>query len=105
MGEEVERLEDHAQPPAHGHRLDGRIGDHLAVEEHVTVVDVLEQVDAAQQGRLARPRGADERDRLVLGDQQVDAAQDGLVAVGLGHAADLEHRGHAARRLRCRRST
>jgi hypothetical protein len=74
MGEEVEGLEDHAQPPTHGHRVDGRIGDHLAVEEDVTVVDVLQQVDAAQQRRLARTRCADERDRLVLGDQQVDAA-------------------------------
>ena len=34
--------------------------------KHVAVVDLLEQVDAAQQRRLARAGGADQRHRLVL---------------------------------------
>ena len=54
--EEVERLEDHPEPAAHLDRIDGRVGDDLAVEQHVAVVDLLEQVDAAQQRRLARAR-------------------------------------------------
>ena len=66
--EEVEGLEDEAEPAPDRHRLDRGVGDHLAVEEDVAVVDLLQQVDAAQQGRLARPRGADQRDRLVLAD-------------------------------------
>ena len=64
--EEVEGLEDHAEPAAHGDRVDRRVGDDLAVEQHVAVVDLLEQVDAAQQRRLARARRADQRDGGVL---------------------------------------
>ena len=70
------------------------IGDRLAVEVDVAVVDLLEQVDAAQQRRLARARGADQRDRLVLADRQVDPAQHLALAVVLRDAAQLEDGGH-----------
>ena len=60
--EEVVGLEDDAEAPADRHRLNRRVGDHLAVEEDVAVVDLLEQVDAAQQRRLARAGGADQGD-------------------------------------------
>ena len=96
--EEVVGLEDEAEPAADRDRVDRGVGDHLAVEEDVAVVDLLQQVDAAQQGGLARARGADQRHRLVLGDLQVDAAQHLALAEGLGHAADLEDRRRAHHR-------
>ncbi len=45
-----------------------RVGDVDAVQQDLAVVDLLQQVDAAQQGRLPRAGGADQRDDLVLGD-------------------------------------
>ena len=68
--EQVVGLEDEPEPAADRDRVDRGVGDHLAVEEDVAVVDLLEQVDAAQQRRLARARGADQRDRLVLADRR-----------------------------------
>ena len=73
--EQVVGLEDEPEPAPDPDRVDRGIGDHLAVEEDVAVVDLLEQVDAAQERRLARAGGADQRDRLVLGDLEVDPVQ------------------------------
>ena len=53
--------------------LDAGGGDLLVADEDPAGVDRLEQVDAAQERRLAAPRRADEADDLVLGDGQVDA--------------------------------
>jgi hypothetical protein len=103
--EQVERLEHHAEPPPHRDRLDRRIGDHVAVQEDVAVVDLLQQVDAAQQRRLAGPGRADQRDGRVLRDGQVDPAQHGPLAVRLGHALDVEHRRHRRRRRSQRSSS
>ena len=70
-----------------------RRGDLVAVEHDPTGVDRLEQVDAAEQGRLARARGADEADDLVLGDRQVDPAQDLDAAERLVEALDPDRGG------------
>ena len=48
----------------------------LTVEQDVAVVDLLEQVHAAQQCRLTRPRCPDQRHRLMLVHDEVDATQD-----------------------------
>ena len=56
--------------------VDALGGDLLALDDDPPGVDRLEQVDAAQQRRLAGPGRADEADDLVLGDVEVDAAQD-----------------------------
>ena len=90
--EQVVGLKDEAEPAADLDRVDRGVGDHLAVEEDVAVVDLLEQVGAAQHRRLARAGGADHRDRLVLGDLEVDPVQDLAVAERLGDAAELEDR-------------
>ena len=45
------------------------------VEQDAPVVDRLEQVDAAQQRRLARARGPDEAHDLVLVDGEVDLGE------------------------------
>src|SRR3954469_18839952 len=98
--EQVERLEHDPEPAADAHRIDGRVRDHRPVEQHVAVVDLLEQVDAAQQRRLARARGADQRHGAVLGHRQVDAAQRRRVAVRLGDPAYLEDGRHRRRPIR-----
>ncbi len=92
MREEVVRLKDDTEPPAHADSVDRGIGDHLAVEEDVAVVDVLEQIDAAKERRLAGAGRADQSDGLVLGDLEVDASKDFEIAEGLGHAANFDHR-------------
>jgi hypothetical protein len=90
--EQVVGLEHHAEPAADLVGVDPRIGDVLAVEEHLPVVDGLEQAGAAQQGGLARARAADQRHHLVLAHGQVDPAEDDGVAEGLHDAADVEDR-------------
>ncbi len=71
--EQVERLEDDPDPPPDPVDVDAVGRDLLAFDDDPSGVDRLEQVDAAQQRRLARPRRADQADDLVLGDDEVDA--------------------------------
>ena len=75
-------------------------GDLVALDDDPAGVDRLEQVDAAQERRLARSRRADEADDLVLGDVEVDAAQDLERAERLVQALDraAPRRVHRARR-------
>ena len=63
--EQVVGLEDDAHPAAYGARVDARVGDVAALEPDRPVVDVLQQVEAAQQRRLARARRADQADDVV----------------------------------------
>jgi hypothetical protein len=93
--EEVVGLEDETEPAADRHGVGAGVGDRYPVEVDVAVVDLLQQVDAAQQRRLPRPRRADQRHRLAFADRQVDPAEHLPLAVELGHAAQLEHRGRA----------
>ena len=90
--EQVVGLEDDAHPATHGPGVDPRVGDVLALEEDRAVVDVLEQVEAAQQRGLPRPRRPDQADHVVRLDDQVDAPQHDLVAVGLPQLLRAEHR-------------
>jgi hypothetical protein len=59
--------------------------DLLAQELDPALVDRLEQIDAAQQGGLARARCSDQADDLVLSELEVDALEnldgEGLVQV------------------------
>src|SRR5690606_13817969 len=64
----------------------------LPVDQDVPAVDRLEVVEGAQERRLAGSRGSDEADDLAALDDQVDAAEDLVVAVSLGDAACLDHR-------------
>ncbi len=75
MREEVERLEDDADAASNAVDVDAARRDLVAVHEDAAAVDRLEQIDAAQQCRLARTRGADQADDVVLGDVQVDSAE------------------------------
>ena len=76
MREQVVGLEDDPDPPPDAVDVDVRVGDLALADEDPPVVDRLEEVDAAQQRRLAAPRRADEADHLVRRDDQVDPAQD-----------------------------
>src|SRR5262249_60781690 len=56
----------------------------------------LEQVDAAQQRRLPRARGAYQAGDLVLADGEVDPVEDEIRPERLAQSLDLERRrGHA----------
>ena len=83
--EQVELLEDHARHRAllrddffrHALALavDIMITDLLTVEDDLTRLERLQQVDAAQQGRLARAARADDRHDLLLVHIQRDVRE------------------------------
>ena len=68
--------------------VDAPGGDLLAFDDDAAGLDRFEQVHAAKQRRLARARGPDEADDLVLGDDQVDALEHLEVAEGLVQPLD-----------------
>ena len=103
MGPEVELLEDHREvraDPQHLLRV-ARTPRHalalpvhrLALEEHLALLAVLQQVGAAQEGGLARAGGADERHDLALPGDQVDPLEHFQRAVGFVEFADLDDGG------------
>ena len=107
VGEQVERLEHDADAAPHRVGVGAAAGDLHAVEQDAAAVDRLEQVDAAQQGRLAGAARADEAHDLVLVDGEVDAVEHDLRAVGLVSRSTCElgdGRGHTATCVRRARS-
>src|SRR5690606_21931609 len=54
-------------------------------------VDLLEMVDAAQEGRLARAGSADQARHLTLGQGEVDAVEHLQGAEALGNLASHDH--------------
>ncbi len=66
----------------HIHMIRGQVAP---LEPHVARVGRLQQIDAPQQGRLARTGGADDRHDLAGGDVQIVVALDLLVEDGLAH--------------------
>ena len=100
--EEVEALEDHADPGAlpsallvgQGVQLDVAVGTldlahahELAIDPYPAGVDGLQLVDAAQQGGLARAGGAHEHRHRAGRDGEVDALEDVQLAEELVEAA------------------
>lgn len=61
----------------------------FAVDAYVTAVWPLEVVDGAQQGRLARSRGAKDGCDGLLGEGEIDAVEDLKMPKGFLDAADL----------------
>jgi hypothetical protein len=82
--EQVERLEDHAEAPAE--RVDRGVGGGQLVvaEEDAPGGGALQQVQAPQEGGLARAGRPDDADHLAGGDVEVDAAQDRGLPEALG---------------------
>src|SRR4029077_552625 len=54
----------------------------------------LEEIHAAQQGRLARAAGPDDGDALALGELEIDALQHLERAEALMEIDDADERGH-----------
>ena len=73
--EEVERLEDDPDLAPDAVHVDAARRDLLAEDDDPAALDRLQEVDAAEERRLPRARGADQADDLVLGEREVDAAQ------------------------------
>ena len=76
LGEQAEILENHANGLAQIDELfAGIIGHIVAVDEHAARRGALEQVDAANERRLARARLADNAEHVARLNMQVDIAQ------------------------------
>jgi hypothetical protein len=69
------------------------IGDVDALDQDLPGGGLLEPVDAAQQGRLARAGGTDHADHLAVVDVEVDALEHLVVAEALVQVADLDGTG------------
>ena len=67
------------------------IAQQLTVDVHAAGADVLEHVQAAQERRLARARGAEDDADLAGSDIEVDAPQDVQVAEELVDSANGDH--------------
>ena len=104
MRKEVERLEDDPDAPPDPVDVDALPGDLLALDDDASPVDRLEQVDTAEQRRLAGAGGADQADDVVLGDVQVDAAEHLQLPEGLVHTVEEQRFAHVLDACRRRRS-
>ena len=96
-GQQREGLEDHRHPRVGPGQRGAPVGDGAGRRGD-------QPGDAAQQGRLARPRLAEQRDDLALGEGEADAVEHGQgMAVGggerLGHRLGLDD--HRAGPRRC----
>jgi hypothetical protein len=100
VGKEVEGLKDDADAGADRLWIAAGFGYVLPVEVDRAVVDGLQQVHAAQERRLARPRRADQADHLPLAHAQVHAPADRVVAEAFPDVLQLQLRAHRWRR-RC----
>jgi hypothetical protein len=79
-------LEDEADL-AFAHVGAGRV---LAVEQHAAGIGYLEAGDDAQQGRLARAGGAEQRHQLAVADVEVEVVADDGGAEALVEIPDLD---------------
>ena len=108
MREQVVRLEDDADLPPQRVDVHLRPGEHLTVDDDRPLVDVLEQVDAAEERRLPGARRADQADDLVEIDGEVDPVQHLELAEALRDVLERDEvrvrRAHSAwARSRCSR--
>ena len=83
--EQVEALEHDADVAPQRVEVDPRPGHPVAVQADLAALDRLEPVDAAQQGRLAAARRADQAHHLMLVDVEVEAFEHLDVAEALVH--------------------
>src|SRR3954454_3965509 len=75
------------------------IADRFPVQDNAAILEILQEIDAAQESGLARSARSDDRDDLTGIHGQVDALQDLDHAEALAQALDLEEwmRGFAHR--------
>ena len=104
MREQVEGLEDDPDPAPDAIDVHAGSRDLVPAQHDPSRVDRLEQVDAAEQGRLAGARRPDQAHDLVLVEPEIDPTQNFELAEGLVEPFDEERRlGHAATPATCRR--
>ena len=99
MGEEVERLEHHADFAPHLVDALEVAGEFDAVDADHAALMLLEPVDAADQRRLARAGRAADDDALAAADGQIDRAQHMERAVPFVHVDEFDDRIARHRRL------
>ena len=92
MRKQVEVLEHHADLAPGGIDVLDVAGELDAVDHDVAALVLLEPVDAADHGRLARPRRPAHDDLLALPDVQIDVLEHVELAEPLVHAPQHDHR-------------
>src|SRR5439155_15631038 len=90
--EEIELLEDDADPLPDGGHFRAFAGYLLALEEDPATVYGLEQVDAAQQCALTAAARSDYHEGLARVDRQVDPVEHDVVAEALVNVLQLHDR-------------
>ena len=83
-------LEHHADFAAHFVDLLQVIGQLDVVDDDLALLVFFQTVDAADHGRLARPRRAGHNDALAAHDLQIDVAQNVELPVPLVHVGDFD---------------
>src|SRR5262249_48923164 len=102
-GQQVVELEHepHVGGPPAGERAAAELIDPVPVDGDGAASRSVEAADEIEEGRLARPGGAHERDEAARRDVEVDPVEDRdpltSTLVDLGDAADLDEGAHAAR--------
>ena len=99
--EEVEGLEDYVDLGPQAGQFAPFLGQPLAVDLDGALLDRLEAVDGAAQGRLARAGGPDDGDDLAGEDVEGDVVERLEVAVVLAHMVDAHERAGAVLDVVC----
>src|SRR3954451_2629466 len=68
------------------------IPDRLPIEKNSALLEILQEVDATQERRLARPARSDDRDDLARVHREVDAPQDFDRSKALPQSLNFEER-------------
>ena len=92
VGEQVERLEHHADFGAQLRELSALLGQRLAVDADVARLDGLQAVDGAAHRRLAGAGRPHDDEHFALVDGQVDVFQYVEVAEVLFHVSQFDER-------------
>src|SRR5450830_97957 len=90
--EQVELLEHHADFLSQAAQVGAGGVEVFAVDFDHTVVDRLQAIEGAQQGRLTRAAAADDRDDLAFFNGQVDALEHVVIAVILMQGGNSKQR-------------
>ena len=77
-------------PDRRPQRVEGQVGDVVAVDQHPALAGGVQPRDQPEQGRLARPGAPDHRDPGPRGDVEIDPGQGGPATLLVAEADVLE---------------